>query len=102
MLLCLQCTDKLERDRLILFLNKLILNKVSCLKQLGTAHSFYSHFCVSVSSNTSLFCCTEKCEGGDGLKWSAYPGGSAHLGPSAHQQSYCAPSGTNMAVAFEL
>lgn len=24
----LQCTDKLERDRLILFLNKLILNKV--------------------------------------------------------------------------
>lgn len=26
--LCLQCTDKLERDRLILFLNKLILNKV--------------------------------------------------------------------------
>lgn len=28
-LLVLQCTDKLERDRLILFLNKLILNKVS-------------------------------------------------------------------------
>lgn len=27
-LLLLQCTDKLERDRLILFLNKLILNKV--------------------------------------------------------------------------
>lgn len=26
--LLLQCTDKLERDRLILFLNKLILNKV--------------------------------------------------------------------------
>lgn len=24
-----QCTDKLERDRLILFLNKLILNKVN-------------------------------------------------------------------------
>lgn len=29
MALWLQCTDKLERDRLILFLNKLILNKVS-------------------------------------------------------------------------
>ncbi len=29
-LLWLQCTDKLERDRLILFLNKLILNKVRC------------------------------------------------------------------------
>lgn len=25
---CLKCTDKLERDRLILFLNKLILHKV--------------------------------------------------------------------------
>ena len=26
-----QCTDKLERDRLVLFLNKLIMHRVSCV-----------------------------------------------------------------------
>ncbi len=49
-----------------------------------------------------MFCSAEKCEGGDGFEWSAYIGGSAHLGPSAHQQSYCAPTGKNTATAFEL
>lgn len=38
----LQCTDKLERDRLILFLNKLILNRVSC-KIYRIACSFNFH-----------------------------------------------------------
>ncbi len=63
----LQCTDKLERDRLILFLNKLILNKVwdtmliKLLIQRETCVSrkrFYD-FDIPVQ--------TEKCEGDDGL-----------------------------------
>lgn len=33
-----QCTDKLERDRLVLFLNKLILNQVGAL---STQFVFY-------------------------------------------------------------
>ncbi len=42
----LQCTDKLERDRLILFLNKLINNKVK------VGHKKVLHFCKHLSWET--------------------------------------------------
>lgn len=62
-LLHFQCTDKLERDRLILFLNKLILNKVSY----SAFPPHIIHISISVFLLTDLFPPAEKCEGSDGL-----------------------------------
>lgn len=57
---------------------------------------------IQLTVESSIFCFAEKCEGGDGLEWSAHLGGPAHLGPSAYKQSHCAATGNYMAVAFVL
>lgn len=58
-----KCTDKLERDRLILFLNKLILHKViheNNFNKTTFLSFFWSHF-------FNIICFVEKCEGYDGF-----------------------------------